>query len=148
MKLTTRFYKDTDWLAASHIHDVARPIELEGSCDARAFVPLAEDKSDLAEFYDCQKIVACLDDQVVGFIGISEADIGWLYVDPTKSRRGIGRQLLRTGLEIIGSKANVHVLDGNTPAINLYQSEGFSVVHSFKSHNNGYPCQVLKLSQL
>jgi ribosomal protein S18 acetylase RimI-like enzyme len=147
VNLSTRDYQTADWQAVSQIHDRARPIELEGSCDPRAFVPLAEDKGDLQEFRECHKLVACVEDQVVGFIGIDKQDIGWLYVDPAHSGQGIGRHLLQRGLEAIGTKANVHVLDGNKRAISLYQSEGFSIVESFKSHNNGYPCQVLKLSQ-
>ncbi|MFT4820481.1 MAG: GNAT superfamily N-acetyltransferase [Candidatus Azotimanducaceae bacterium] len=109
-------------------------------------MPLAEDKDDLQEFRQCQKLVACLGDRVIGFIGISGDEIGWLYVDPTESGKGVGRQLLRKGLAAINSDATVHVLDGNTPALNLYLSEGFAQVNSFNSKNNGYPCTVLKLS--
>jgi len=143
--LYLRNYEPTDWPQARLIHDQARPIELQGSCDPRAFVPLAEDKDDLQEFSECQKLVACLGDRVVGFIGINGDEIGWLYVDPAESRKGIGRQLLRKGLTTINSHATVHVLEGNTPALDLYLSEGFAKVDSFKTKNNGYPCTVLNL---
>jgi hypothetical protein len=33
-------------------------------------------------------------------------------------------------------------------AISLYKSEAFEVVDRFESDNNGYPCTVLKMSQL
>lgn len=143
--LHIRKYTQADWPQARLIHDQARPIELQGSCDPRAFVPLAEDKDDLKEFSECQKLVACLGDRVVGFIGIDDNEIGWLYVDPAESRKGIGRQLLRKGLTAIDSATTVHVLEGNTPALNLYLSEGFAKFDSFKSKNNGYPCTVLNL---
>jgi len=144
--LHVRNYAQTDWPEARLIHDQARPIELEGSCDPRAFVPLAEDEDDLLEFRQCQKLVACLGDRVVGFIGSSGDEIGWLYVDPTESGKGVGRQLLRKGLAAIKGDATVYVLDGNTRALKLYLSEGFTKADSFKSKNNGYPCTVLKLS--
>jgi GNAT superfamily N-acetyltransferase len=146
-ELVTRDYQETDWQQVRLIHDQARPIELEGSCDPRAFTPLADDESDLAEFQQCQKVVACLDDRVVGFVGISGVEIGWLYVDPDESGKGVGRFLLKTALEAIKTSASVYVLDGNKRAINLYLSEGFSIVDTFKSDNNGYACTVLKLSQ-
>jgi GNAT superfamily N-acetyltransferase len=145
VKLILRDYKEEDWARARLIHDLARPIELEGSCDERAFVPLADDKDDLKQFQSCRKLVACLEKRVIGFIGIQEDEIGWLYVDPSESGQGVGRQLLQKGLDAINSIATVHVLDGNKRALNLYLSEDFKVVHSFKSENNGYPCTVVKL---
>ena len=146
MKQLIRHYRDSDWLAASQIHDLARPIELEGSCDSRAFVPLAEDQADLLQFRQCRKLVACFDDRVVGFIGTSDNEIGWLYVDPAETGQGTGRLLLRAAVASIKGPASVHVLDGNSRALNLYQSEGFVIVNSFRSRNNGYPCTVLELS--
>ncbi len=144
-------YVESDWPLVSAIHDLARPIELEGSCDPRAFVPLAEDTDDLEEFHACQKLVARVGDQVVGFVGIKGAEIGWLYIHPRLTGKGYGRLLLQAGLARIAlagfRQASVCVLDGNTRALNLYRSEGFSIVEAFKSRNNGYPCTVLKLSQ-
>lgn len=146
MKQLIRPYRDSDWLAVSLIHDLARPIELEGSCDSRAFVPLAEDQADLLQFRQCRKLVACFDERVVGFIGTSDNEIGWLYVDPAETGKGAGRLLLRAAVASIEGRASVHVLDGNSRALNLYQSEGFVIVDSFRSRNNGYPCTVLELS--
>jgi ribosomal protein S18 acetylase RimI-like enzyme len=142
-----RDYHQNDWTRVCSIHDQARPIELAGSCDPRAFVPLAEDRDDLEQFQACRKLVACVNDIIVGFVGINDSEVGWLYVDPEISRNGVGRQLLRRCLAEISGAACVFVLDGNKPAIHLYQSEGFAVVNSFKSKNNGYPCTVLELSQ-
>lgn len=143
----TREYEETDWQKVRRIHDAARPIELEGSCDPRAFIPLADDVSDLKEFLESQKLVACYQSHVVGFIGIDGDDIGWLYVDPDKTRRGIGRYLVQQALGHIKGRAGVYVLDGNARAINLYLGEGFKIIDRFKSKNNGYPCTVLKMSQ-
>jgi hypothetical protein len=46
--ITIRDYTEEDWAAICRVHDLARPYELDGSCDPRAFVPLAQD----AEYAD------------------------------------------------------------------------------------------------
>lgn len=148
-------YKDSDWDRCRIIHDLARPIELQGSCDSRAFVPLADDAEDLAEFQRAKKYIAHAAEKVLGFVGVDENDVGWLYVDPNSARLGIGRALLRYAMDQIkshwpklspaGPKISVYVLEGNTPALKLYRSEAFETVDKFQSKNNGYPCTVLKL---
>lgn len=142
-----RKYEDNDWFAVCSIHDKARPIELKGSCDENAFVPLAEDESDLENFTVSHKFVACINGKVVGFVGIKDREVTWLYVDPSEFGRGIGRRLLQYGLANIRDKATTYVLEGNEHACKLYKSEGFKVTEQFNSQNNGYPCTVLKLSQ-
>ena len=52
--LTIRPYRDADWEAICRVHDRARPDELRGSCDPRAFVPLAEDPT-AHDIHRCRK---------------------------------------------------------------------------------------------
>src|SRR5215510_12728994 len=92
--ITMREYRDADWAAVCVVHDRARPDELRGSCDPRAFVPLATDQDDTASFQRSRKFVACVGEQVVGFVGIDGTYLSWLYVDPAYYRQGIGRRLL------------------------------------------------------
>jgi ribosomal protein S18 acetylase RimI-like enzyme len=141
--VTLRDYTDTDQKAVMRIHDLARPAELAGSCDAAAFVPLADDANDLAEFLSVHKTVACINASIVGFVGIEDDQLGWLYVSPGFARRGIGRCLLRHALQCIVGAARVHVLSGNTPALQLYRAEGFILKDTFDSDNHGYPCRVM-----
>ena len=145
--IATREYEERDWPEVSRIHDLARPIELEGSCDPRAFVPLADDKNDLQEFLNSRKLVVCYETRIVGFIGIDASTIGWLYVDPKEAGKGIGRRLVREALVRVRQGASVFVLEGNVRAISLYESEFFEVVDRFDSHNNGYACTVLEMFQ-
>ena len=93
-----RCYQDDDGPALHRVHDLARPIVLADSCDSRAFLPLAEDKEDLAEFNNSQKFVTTIDERIVGFVGIDGNIVGWLYVDPKAAGRGIGRRLLQYAL--------------------------------------------------
>ncbi|MDC0067330.1 GNAT family N-acetyltransferase [Gammaproteobacteria bacterium] len=145
--IAPREYEDRDWPEVSRIHDLARPIELEGSSDPRAFVPLADDKNDLQEFLNSRKLVVCYETRIVGFIGIDASTIGWLYVDPKEAGKGIGRRLVREALVRVRQGASVFVLEGNVRAISLYESEFFEVVDRFDSDNNGYPCTVLEMFQ-
>ena len=144
--IALRAYCDEDWPAVCAIHDQARPYELNGSCDPQAFVPLAEDLEDIENFHRSEKFVACIDETIVGFVGVDDNLISWLYVDPAHFGQGIGRELLQLGLELAGPTAWTVVLAKNTGAQRLYASEGFQVVHIFDGTNAGYPCTCLEMA--
>jgi len=145
-QITIREYEDEDWAAICRVHDRARPDELRGSCDPRAFVPLAEDPES-EELLRCRKFVACEGQRVVGFVGTDGDYLAWLYVDPDYYGSGIGRRLLRLALGLVGEGAWTIMLDGNARARALYESEGFKVVRSFESENAGYPCTCLRMAR-
>lgn len=92
----------------------------------------------------CRKFVAVDGDRVVGFIGIDQSYISWLYVLPEYYHQGLGRMLLRRGLQENCGNPQTIALADNTPAIYLYQSEGFQVVRRYQSENAGYPCTCLR----
>jgi predicted N-acetyltransferase YhbS len=144
--ITYREYQDTDWTAICQIHDRARPDELRGSCDPRAFVPIEQDK-EVEDLRSSRKFVACDDEKVVGFVGVDDKYLAWLYVDPSHYGKGIGRELLKLGIHKIGAGAWTIVLDGNQKAISLYESEGFQEVRRFASDNAGYPCICIRMER-
>lgn len=144
--ITYREYQDEDWKAICQIHDRARPDELLGSCDPRGFIPIEQDK-EVEELKSCLKFVACENEIVIGFVGVHDKYLAWLYIDPSHYGKGIGRELLKIGLREIGECAWTIVLDGNHKAIKLYESEGFSEVKRFPGENNGYPVTCIKLER-
>lgn len=144
--ITIRPYDENDWQAICAIHDAARPDELLGSCDPRAFVPIEED-AEVEDLKRSHKFVAVDGERVVGFVGVDEKYLAWLYVSPEYYRQGIGRRLLQKGLELSGSGAWTIVLDGNHNAIRLYESEGFQEIRRFENDNAGYPCTCLRLER-
>jgi ribosomal protein S18 acetylase RimI-like enzyme len=146
LPISIREYCDNDWPMVCAVHDRARPDELRGSCDPRAFVPLAAEQDDTESFQRSRKFVACVGEQVVGFVGIDGTYLSWLYVDPAYYGQGIGRRLLRLGLQLIGPPAWTIVLAGNIRAQRLYESEGFRVVRIYESTNAGYPCTCVQLA--
>jgi ribosomal protein S18 acetylase RimI-like enzyme len=144
--ITYRDYQDADWKAICNIHDRARPDELKGSCDPRGFIPIEQDK-EVEDLKRSRKFVACTGNKVVGFVGVDEKYLAWLYVNPDYYGQGIGRKLLQIGVEAIGSGAWTIVLHKNVPAIGLYESEGFKEVRRFDSDNAGYPCTCLRMER-
>ena len=146
MMITYREYQDTDWKSICNIHDGARPDELKGSCDLRAFVPIEQDE-EVEDLKRSQKFVACDEGEVVGFVAVDGKYISCLYMDPDYYGRGIGRKLLQMGVETVGLGAWTIVLHKNLPAIELYESEGFKEVRRFDSDNAGYPCTCLRMER-
>lgn len=142
-----RDYQDSDWNAICRIHDLARPDELKGSCDPRGFIPIEQDK-EVEDLKSSRKFVACDGDAVVGFVGVDEDCLAWLYVDPSHYGKGIGRELLRIGIREIGEGAWTIVLDGNQSAMALYESEGFQEAERFNGENNGYPVTCVKMKRV
>lgn len=142
-----RDYVENDWQAICSIHDRARPDELKGSCDLRAFVPIEQDP-EVEDLKRARKFVACNGDTVVGFIAVDGKYVSFLYVDPENYGRGVGRRLLQIADETIGEGAWTIVLDGNRRAIALYESEGYREVSRFKGENAGFPCTCLRMERI
>src|SRR3954447_10662311 len=144
-EVSIRPYHDEDWPAVCAVHDAARPDELAGSVDPRAFRPMAEVAA--AElFFEAETLVAWEGARVVGFVSFRGSYITWLYVDPGSYRRGIGRALLREAMKRCGPEAWVNTLAGNAAAIALYVGEGFAIVKRIDSDCDGYPCVTLRLA--
>lgn len=137
MDFDIRGYRSDDWPAICRVHDRSRPDELRGSFDARAFIPLAED-SEGDYIYSCDMFVAQYGHEVVGFAGIDDPYLAWLYVDPTYYRRGIGRALLRHCLDHVSQDAWTLACGNNDAALGLYLSEGFAIESRFTGENAGY----------
>jgi ribosomal protein S18 acetylase RimI-like enzyme len=95
-----------------------------------------------------KKFVACEGETVVGFVGVDNDYLAWLYVDPAHYGKGIGHELLRIGIREIGEDAWTIVLDGNKSAIALYESEGFQETGRFNGENNCYPVTCINMKRM
>ena len=142
--ISIREYAEGDWAEICRVHDRPRPDELRGSCDPRAFVPLAGDH-EAQDVHRSRKLVAREDGRAVGFVGVDGAYLSYLYVDPDHYGRGVGRSLLRLGIELAGRGAHTVALANNTRAIALYEGEGFEITETFEGENAGYPCARVRL---
>ena len=99
---------------------------MEASRLSAAFLTL-EATAENEGLFDSEVVVAEIGGEVCGFVAYAEGELTWLYVEPSRYRQGIGRQLLRHA--IMASKGNMstEVLVGNEAALALYLSEGFKV---------------------
>ncbi|MDF1799408.1 MAG: GNAT family N-acetyltransferase [Planctomycetota bacterium] len=165
-----RPYSPDDWAAVCRIHDRARPDELAGSFDPRAFVPLADDV-EAEQLKACDIFVAevprsqassgggrpggggadpveraAVQLEVAAFVAVDGSYLAWLYVDPAHYRKGLGRALLRFALERLGPDAWTISCGHNEPALALYLSEGFRVVKRSTGNNAGYEGPTVRLS--
>jgi GNAT superfamily N-acetyltransferase len=144
--VVVRAYAPADWPALCRVHDAARVIELaHGGVDPRAFLPM-EAAAGADGFFVSETLVACVDDDVVGFVSWRGAFVTWLYVAPGAQRRGVGRVLLHEALGRIGPEAWTTMLDGNEPALALYRAAGMEVVVTWPGDCEGYPCRVVRLA--
>jgi ribosomal protein S18 acetylase RimI-like enzyme len=109
------------------IHDAARRQELAASGLTDAFLTL-EATAENEGLFDGEVVVAETAGEVCGFAAFADGELTWLYVDPSKAKQGIGRQLLRHAVDASGGNLSTEVLVGNDPALALYLSEGFKIL--------------------
>lgn len=126
MTVTIRPYQAADWTRLCEIHDAARLDELGQTVGKDAFLTL-EQTAENEGLFDNQLFVADVDQKVRGFVAYSEEELAWLYVDPPFYRKGVGRALLQHAVAQAGPHMMIEVLEGNTSALALYLSEGFTV---------------------
>jgi ribosomal protein S18 acetylase RimI-like enzyme len=125
--MNLRAYSPGDWDRLCLIHDAARLHELQASGLADAFLSLAQ-TAENEGLFDGEVLVAELQGQVYGFVAYADGELTWLYVEPSKFKQGIGRQLLRHAIQACGGNISTEVLVGNEPALALYLSEGFKIL--------------------
>ena len=125
--ITVRPYEPTDWPRLCEIHDTSRLDELSLTVGTDAFLTL-EQTAENEGLFDDKLFVAEADNVVQGFVAYSDEELAWLYVDPKFYRRGVGRALIRHVVADSAPEVEIELLEGNTPALELYLSEGFKVV--------------------
>ena len=141
-----RPFTRNDWDGVCQVHDRSRPLELQDEQIPLDLIPLKEDPEG-AVLQQCRLLVACEGDRIIGFSGSREAYLGWLYLDPDYTGRGIAKQLLKESLKYTGPRTWTVTRATNKRAQALYESEGFSVRDSFVSDDDGYPCEVFKMAR-
>jgi ribosomal protein S18 acetylase RimI-like enzyme len=124
--MTLRPYSPTDWERLCLIHDAARVHELEASGLVSAFLTL-EATAENEGLFDGEVVVAEIQGQVCGFVAYAEGELTWLYVEPSRYKQGIGKQLLRHAIQASEGNMSTEVLVGNDAALALYLSEGFKI---------------------
>ena len=125
--INVRPYESTDWSRLCEIHDASRLDELALTVGTDAFLTL-EQTADNEGLFDNKFFVAEVDNVVQGFIAYRDEELAWLYVDPRFYRKGVGRALVQHAVANSAPTMEIELLEGNTPALELYLSEGFKVI--------------------
>lgn len=84
------------------------------------------------------------DDEVIGFLGVSERKIEMLFLDPEFRGKGIGTQLMEFALKNL-NVIEVDVNEGNTNATKFYQKFGFITYDRTPTDSEGKPYPILKM---
>ncbi len=145
-----RPYRQEDWNEISRIHDAARMTELTYAGLTDAFLPLeiAAEREGLFDYPGL--FVALIDGQIVGFTACDEEELCWLYVDPDRYRQGVGFQLAQYALVQFSEIHSIEVLEGNLPALRLYEKLGFTLEKMVKGKmpgNESFPVEVCCLEK-
>ena len=125
--INIRPYESTDWSRLCEIHDTSRLDELGLTVGTDAFLTL-EQTAENEGLFDDKLFVAEVDNLVQGFVAYSDEELAWLYVDPKFYRKGVGRALVQHAVADSAAPMTLELLEGNTPALELYLSEGFKVI--------------------
>jgi putative acetyltransferase len=82
----------------------------------------------------------------LGFMGLSEAHVDALFIDPGSRGQGVGRRLLAHGATIAG-KLSVDVNEQNAQAVGFYRHMGFQPTGRSPLDDAGRPYPLLHMRQ-
>ena len=78
----------------------------------------------------------------IGFMGIGNRKLEMLFLDPEERGKGLGKKLLRYGIETFGIN-EVTVNEQNPDAVGFYKKMGFSVYKRTEIDEEGRPYPLL-----
>ncbi|MDV2682771.1 GNAT family N-acetyltransferase [Alkalihalophilus lindianensis] len=96
-------------------------------------------------------LVATVNDSVIGFANFffkqTEAVLGAIYIEPSEHGKGIGSDLLSTGIKELNevTRILVEVEAGNKVGVAFYQAKGFYLVEEYDDHFDGH---ILKTKRM
>lgn len=95
------------------------------------------------------RLVVAEDDEgtPVAFMGVEEGTLEMLFLSPDVRGRGLGRQLLRYGMENLGVE-RLTVNEQNPQARGFYEHMGFRVVARTETDGQGAPYPLLYMTRV
>jgi ribosomal protein S18 acetylase RimI-like enzyme len=138
-------YSGHHWSSVCQIYDLAKQDELGGIVPRDAILPLADDPVMLSLFNRSEIFIYEVKDEILGFGGITEGKITWLFVHPHHRRKCVATALLETLIARLSGNTSLNVAKANVAAVSLYSKCGFFVEREFLGTFNGFPCEVLQM---
>ena len=134
--INIRPYQSNDWPRLCEIHDAARLDELRLTVGKEAFLTL-EQTAENEGLFDGKIAVAEIDNLAQGFVAYNDEELTWLYVHPESYRKGVARRLVQHAVVNSTTAMKIELLEGNTPALQLYLSEGFTIIERIEGRLEG-----------
>ncbi len=130
------FFEETDLKKLSDIW-------FEASLKAHSFIGeprLIEQRQMIEEEYlpNAETSVACLNQEVVGFISLLGSFIGGIFIAPDRQGFGVGRKLIAHALARKG-ELSLEVYTANEQAVRFYRALGFNEVSRRDVDDFGFP---------
>ncbi len=130
------FFEETDLKKLSDIW-------FEASLKAHSFIGeprLIEQRQMIEEEYlpNAETSVACLNQEVVGFISLLGSFIGGIFIAPDRQGFGVGRKLIAHTLARKG-ELSLEVYTANEQAVRFYRALGFNEVSRRDVDDFGFP---------
>lgn len=140
-----RKYKKSDFSAIATIYNLSKADEFIGESFDATVTPLSEDSEMLSLFHESEIYLYEIDD-VVGFIGIKENYISWLFIHPGFRCQGIGKKLVLHILSMLNGEVTLNVAHSNFAAKKMYENLGFKVAKEFVGRYQGNPVIVCNMA--
>ena len=140
-----RNYKKSDWEQVRQIYDLSKPDEMKDIVGPDLIIPLDEDEKMLQYFIESKIWVYENNGHIIGFIGLKENVVSWLFVHPDKRRQGIARKLLTKLINECNHPLKLNMVKSNRAAMSLYLDLGFTVSEEFQGEMYGQKIPAVRL---
>lgn len=128
---------DDDWPAVGDLHYRSRADAYRGFLTAEALATgsgaaLGEYWTERAKWEEHRLTVAERDGRIIGFTYITPSsepgvnELCAIHVDPAEIGTGVGRELMRDALTVLGDRAVLWVIDQNVRARRFYERAGWA----------------------
>lgn len=141
-----RNYQSPDFDILVSIYNESKLDELTNETSLFELIPLQEDKKRLPLFINSTKHVFCEENKkAIGFIGVLDEHISFLFVSKKHRGKSVGKQLLNYVIEQKNKDLTLDVTQSNKIALRLYEKMNFIVCNTFNGEYNGTSVVVNKL---
>lgn len=141
MKLTTPSVADYSALINIWEDSVVATHHFLTASDIARLKPLI-----LEHYFDAVSLQCAVNasNEIVGFVGVSDANVEMLFVAPQASRQGIGKALMQWAFSKKITKVDVN--EQNPDALAFYHAMNFTVVDRSETDGEGNPFPLLHMA--
>ena len=140
-----RAYKHSDFSAIEKLYNLSKKDEFVGESFDVAVTTLCKDQQ-MLDLFHTSNVYIYEKKVIVGFAGVKDNYISWLFVHPDYRGQKVGEKLALHILSTLKGEVTLNVASSNIIATALYKKLGFEVVKEFSGKYQGNPIVVFKMS--